>query len=270
MSDSVKGTYQKDNVSEKTKPTEQEQLNIGINQLPLESSIQKELPTRSKQFYERLDPNRYQHREMKVGSQNPKTLGINRMINDDEKRQLSEIFGRAMEVDTIMNENYIVRLRFYNEVVKKYGGAKMDIQEFVTNKHSELESIGNKFIHRCSARGGTLYISPNIWNLLAKNECVVCMYYGKYADDFFFIESQEELMEMIDQDAIVIQITGNNKKDIVNKVYGDDILTELKDNGNIYTLIRTIKEDNSQLIYTSPDDIPVRSYQDEDIDPDIF
>ena len=96
------------------------------------------------------------------------------------------------------------------------------------------------------------------------------MYYGKYADDFFFIESQEELMEMIDQDAIVIQITGNNKKDIVNKVYGDDILTELKDNGNIYTLIRTIKEDNSQLIYTSPDDIPVRSYQDEDIDPDMF
>lgn len=270
VSDSVREMYQKDNVPEKTKTTEQEQLNIGINRLPLESSIQKELPTMSKKSYERLDPNRYQRREMKVGSQNPKSMGINRIINENEKRQLSEILGRAMDVDTIMNENYIVRLRFYNEVVKKYGGAKMDIQEFVMNKHSGLESIGNKFIHRCSARGGILYISPNIWNLLAKDECVVCMYYGKYADDFFFIESQEELMEMIDHDAIVIQITGNNKKDIVNKVYGDDILTELKDNGNIYTLIRTIKEDNSQLIHTSPNDIPVRSYQDEDIDPDMF
>ena len=197
-------------------------------------------------------------------------ITFNRIISDEEKRQLSEILGRAMEVDTIMNENYIVRLRFYNEVVKKYGGAKMDIQEFILNKHSVLESIGNKFIHRCSARGGTLYISPSIWNLLAQDECVVCMYYGKYADDFIFIESQEELMQMIDQDAIVIQVTGNDKKHIVNKVYGDDILSDLNTNGNVYTLIRTVKEDNSKLVYTSPDDIPVNSYSDEDIDPDMF
>ncbi len=96
------------------------------------------------------------------------------------------------------------------------------------------------------------------------------MYYGKYADDFIFIESQEELMEMIDQDAIVIQVTGNDKKDIVNKVYDDDVLSDLKTNGNIYTLIRTVKEDNSQLVYTSPDDIPINSYSDEDVDPDMF
>lgn len=96
------------------------------------------------------------------------------------------------------------------------------------------------------------------------------MYYGKYADDFIFIESQEELMQMIDQDAIVIQVTGNDKKNIVNKVYDDDILSDLKTNGNVYTLIRTVKEDNSQLVYTSPDDIPVNSYSDEDVDPDMF
>lgn len=226
--------------------------------------------TKSKPSNERLDPNKYKRREMKVGAQNPQTMGINRIIRDDEKRQLSEILGRAMEVDTIMNENYIVRLRFYNEVVKKYGGAKMDIQEFVLNKHSELESIGNKFIHRCSARWGTLYISPTIWNLLARDECVVCMYYGKYADDFIFIESQEELMQMIDRDAIVIQVTGNDKKAIVNKVYDDEILSDLKTNGNVYTLIRTVKEESSQLVYTSPEDIPANSYSDEDIDPDMF
>ena len=96
------------------------------------------------------------------------------------------------------------------------------------------------------------------------------MYYGKYADDFIFIESQEELMQMIDQDAIVIQVTGNDKKNIVNKVYDDDILSDLKANGNVYTLIRTVKEDNSQLVYTSPDDIPINSYSDEDVDPDMF
>jgi transcriptional regulatory protein LevR len=96
------------------------------------------------------------------------------------------------------------------------------------------------------------------------------MYYGKYADDFIFIESQEELMQMIDQDAIVIQVTGNDKKNIVNKVYEDDILSELNTNGNVYTLIRTVKEDNSQLVYTSPDDIPINSYSDEDVDPDMF
>jgi hypothetical protein len=259
---------QKENVSANEKAFTESQQDTNAKTETTSKSNQQS--TKSKPSYERLDPNKYKRREMKVGTQNPKTMGINRIINDDEKRQLSEILGRAMETDTIMNENYIVRLRFYNEVVKKYGGAKMDIKEFVTNKHSELESIGNKFIHRCSARGGTLYISPSIWNLLAKDECVVCMYYGKYADDFIFIESQEELMQMIDQDAIVIQVTGNDKKNIVNKVYEDDILSELNTNGNVYTLIRTVKEDNSQLVYTSPDDIPINSYSDEDVDPDMF
>lgn len=267
---------------DKNEVTGEENISKENNQQGEESQTHKDKQTNSdtpedkvrktqpKTSYERFDPNKYKRREMKVGTQNPKTMGINRIINDDEKRQLSEILGRAMETDTIMNENYIVRLRFYNEVVKKYGGAKMDIKEFVANKHSELESIGNKFIHRCSARGGTLYISPEIWNLLAQDECIVCMYYGKYADDFIFIESQEELMQMIDQDAIVIQVTGNDKKNIVNKVYDDNILSALKANGNVYTLIRTVKEDNSQLIYTSPDDIPCNSYSDEDVDPDLF
>ena len=49
-----------------------------------------------------------------------------------------------------------------------------------------------------------------------------------------------------------------------------DILSDLKANGNVYTLIRTVKEDNSQLVYTSPDDIPINSYSDEDVDPDMF
>lgn len=266
----TKEKSQKEKVSANEKATDGKQQETGSKQKETEPSQPNEQTTKSKPSYERLDPNKYKRREMKVGTQNPQTMGINRIIGDDEKHQLSEILGRAMEVDTIMNENYIVRLRFYNEVVKKYGGAKMDIKEFVLNKHRELESIGNKFIHRCSARGGTLYISPEIWNLLAQDECVVCMYYGKYADDFIFIESQKELMQMIDQDAIVIQVTGNDKKDIVNKVYDDDVLSVLKTNGNIYTLIRTIKEDNSQLVYTSPDDIPINSYSDEDVDPDMF
>jgi hypothetical protein len=266
----TKEKSQKEKVSANEKATDGKQQETGSKQKETEPSQPNEQTTKSKPSYERLDPNKYKRREMKVGTQNPQTMGINRIIGDDEKHQLSEILGRTMEVDTIMNENYIVRLRFYNEVVKKYGGAKMDIKEFVLNKHRELESIGNKFIHRCSARGGTLYISPEIWNLLAQDECVVCMYYGKYADDFIFIESQKDLMQMIDQDAIVIQVTGNDKKDIVNKVYDDDVLSVLKTNGNIYTLIRTIKEDNSQLVYTSPDDIPVNSYSDEDVDPDMF
>lgn len=260
----------KGNISKENNQPKEESQTHKDKQSNSETPEDRGRKTQPKPSYERFDPNKYKRREMNVGTQNPKTMGINRTINDDEKRQLSEILGRAMETDTIMNENYIVRLRFYNEVVKKYGGAKMDIKEFVTNKYSELESIGNKFIHRCSARGGTLYISPEIWNLLAQDECVVCMYYGKYAEDFIFIESQEELMQMIDQDAIVIQVTGNDKKNIVNKVYDDDILSDLKANGNVYTLIRTVKEDNSQLVYTSPDDIPINSYSDEDVDPDMF
>jgi hypothetical protein len=65
-------------------------------------------------------------------------------------------------------------------------------------------------------------------------------------------------------------VTGNDKKAIVNKVYDDEILSDLKTNGNVYTLIRTVKEESSQLVYTSPEDIPANSYSDEDIDPDMF
>lgn len=260
----------RENISkENYQPIEVSQVNKDI-QTNSEKPGNKTQRIQIKHSYKRFDPNKYKRREMKVGTQNPQTMGINRIINDDEKRQLSEILGRAMETDTIINENYIVRLRFYNEVVNKYGGTKMDIREFITNKHCELESKDHKFIHRCSARGGTLYISPKIWRLLANDDCIVCMYYGKYADDFIFIESQEELMQMIDQDAIVIQVTGNEKKNVVNKIYNDETLARLTDNGNVFTLIRTIKEDNSHLIYTSPDDIPANSYSDEDVDPDLF
>ena len=220
-----------------------------------------------KTFITRLDPNKYKRRPMNVGTQNPTTMGINRVITEDEIRQLSDILGRAMEVETIMNENYIVRLRFYNEVVKKYGDAKMDIKQFVESKQGYLELTTNKFIHRCSARGGTLYISPTIWNMLLQEDCIVCMYYGKFADEFLFIETQDQLMSMIDKDAIVIQVTGNDKKSIVDKVYDNDAFGDKS--GNIYTLIRTIKDENNQLLYTSPDDIPSSSYQDEDIDPDL-
>ena len=220
-----------------------------------------------KTFITRLDPNKYKRRPMNVGTQNPTTMGINRVITEDEIRQLSDILGRAMEVETIMNENYIVRLRFYNEVVKKYGDAKMDIKQFVESKQGYLELTTNKFIHRCSARGGTLYISPTIWNMLLQENCIVCMYYGKFADEFLFIETQEQLMGMIDKDAIVIQVTGNDKKSIVDKVYDNEAFGDKS--GNIYTLIRTIKDESNQLLYTSPDDIPSSSYQDEDIDPDL-
>lgn len=67
---------------------------------------------------------------------------------------------------------------------------------------------------------------------------MICMYYGKKANQFLYIHSQKELMDMIDKDAIVVQVTGNNKGAFINTVFENKFPGM---DGNIYVMIRTIK-----------------------------
>lgn len=89
------------------------------------------------------------------------------------------------------------------------------------------------------------------------------MYYGKKANQFLYIRSQKELMEMIDQDAVVVQVTGNDKGAFINKVY-DSKFPDMK--GNIYTMIRTIKTSGDDFIFCETDNV-VKN--DTDFDPDL-
>ena len=119
------------------------------------------------------------------------------------------------------------------------------------------------WVHRCSARGGILYVAPPTWNKLKSEDCVICMYYGKKANQFLYIHSQKELMDMIDKDAIVVQVTGNNKGAFINTVFENKFSGM---DGNIYVMIRTIKTCGDDFIF-NPNDTQERN--DNDFDPDL-
>jgi len=141
-------------------------------------------------------------------------------------------------------------MRFYNSVKKEIGEPKMSEKEFISQAHKYMQTKTGKYVHRCSARGGILYVSPSIWNRVKYENCIICMYYGKKANQFLYIRSQKELMDMIDKDAILVQVTGNDKGRFVNKVY-DSKFPGM--DGNIYTMIRTIKTHGDDFIFEPSD-----------------
>ncbi len=204
-------------------------------------------------------PDQFHQRSFDVGTQEPVTLS-RKDISDDEVNYLSNLLGRAVNVDTIKDENYIVRMRFWNSLQEE--GLEMDMSEkdYVESGSKQIRTKSGQHIHRCSARSGILYISPIVWNRLREGSWIVCFYSGKFANDFVYVRSQEELMTLINQDALVIQVTGNDKQEVVNKLYEEGFSKNLS--GNIYTLIRTIKvegevtpfDENVSNYYSNEDD----------------
>lgn len=202
------------------------------------------------------------------GIQEPLQLRVDKTVSEAERSRLSQILGRAMDTDTILNENYLVRMRFFDEVVRTFGKVDQSEQDFIRSKCASIHTLDGKYIHRCSARGGTLFISPFIWNQLRTGQGVVCFYYGKFASQFTFIESLDELKRLIDRDAIVIQVTGNEKGELVNRIYEE--ADSNKYGGNVYTLIRTVKDEELSPVFQAGTDIPAASYNNDEIDPDLF
>lgn len=219
---------------------------------------------RSRRNYSGYSPDKFKARQFDVGAQDPLTLS-RKEISNEEVQYLSNLFGRAMNVDTIKDENYIVRMRFYNSL--KESGMEMDMDEkdYIENGATQVVTKSGKYIHRCSARSGILYISPTVWNRLREGRWIICFYSGKMADQFIYVRTPEELMEIINQDALVIQVTGNNKQEIVDKIY-EDGFCEM--DGKIYTLIRTIKVDGE----VTPFDENITDFysNDDDLDTDAI
>ena len=232
----------------------------GAYQGKWEPAQQDSPAVRQRRNYSGYSPGRFQTRQFDSGTQDPLTLS-RKDISKDEVQYLSNLFGRALNVNTIKDENYIVRMRFYNSL--KENGLEMDMNErdYVERGAKQVVTKSGKYIHRCSARSGILYISPTVWNRLREGRWIICFYSGKMADQFIYIRSQEQLMEIINQDALVIQVTGNNKQEMVDRIYEDGFYGM---EGNIYTLIRTIKVDGE----VTPFDENVTDHYSDDDDQD--
>lgn len=154
-----------------------------------------------------------------------------------EVDEINSILGEDLSSEQVADLNYLAQLRLYNNLVKSGMTPDESKGDFVRNAHLKNEHTlhGGKYIHKCSAAGGIMYLSPSIWNKIADDRCVVCVYLGAKANEFMYFNSKKEILEWVGEDDIVIKLTGEEKADVVEELYSG-ILNGVK--GTAYTLIR--------------------------------
>jgi hypothetical protein len=152
--------------------------------------------------------------------------------------QLNSILGSDMTAEEIADTNYLVRKRLFQDLNSRGSEFETEIQdevEFVKSKKGGYRLKSGKYIHTCSAKFGILYISPSIWNKLRDDKCIVCVYRGKKASQFMYLKSIEDLLTWVDEDDILIKLTGEEKPDVVNELYSSVLEGKT---GSAYTMIR--------------------------------
>lgn len=168
--------------------------------------------------------------------------GQQRMLEILEPSQVEvDAINRLLDGDLsseqVADQNYLAQYRLYQNLVKKGMTPDESEADFVRNAHLKSEHTlhGGKYIHKCSAAGGIMYISPSIWNKIADDRCVVCVYLGAKANEFMYFNSIEDILNWVREDDIVIKLTGEEKADVVQELYSG-ILEGVK--GTAYTMIR--------------------------------
>lgn len=154
-----------------------------------------------------------------------------------EVTEINRILGEDLSPEQVADQNYLAQLRLYNNLVKRGMTPNESKDDFVRNAHMKNEHTitGGKYIHKCSAAGGIMYLSPSIWNKISDDRCVVCVYLGAKANEFMYFNSIDDILKWIGEDDIVIKLTGEEKADVVEELYSG-VLYGVR--GTAYTLIR--------------------------------
>lgn len=154
-----------------------------------------------------------------------------------EVTEINRILGEDLSPEQVADQNYLAQLRLYKNLVKRGMTPNESKDDFVRNAHMKNEHTitGGKYIHKCSAAGGIMYLSPSIWNKISDDRCVVCVYLGAKANEFMYFNSIDDILKWIGEDDIVIKLTGEEKADVVEELYSG-VLYGVK--GTAYTLIR--------------------------------
>ncbi len=165
-----------------------------------------------------------------------------------EVDEINRILGEDLSPEQVADQNYLAQLRLYNNLVKKDMIPNESKENFVRNAHMKNEHtiIGGKYIHKCSAAGGIMYLSPSIWNKIADDRCVVCVYLGAKANEFMYFNSIDDILEWVGEDDIVIKLTGEEKADVVEELYSG-VLNGVK--GTAYTLIRINSDEKYNSLF---------------------
>lgn len=150
--------------------------------------------------------------------------------------------------EKIADSNYVAQLRMYRNLQEKGQQLEESLEEFIQNSGdvTEHQLVGGKYIHSCSAAHGVMYVSPSIWNKVMDGQCAICVYYGAHANQFYYIDTPEKLLELVEKDDVVIKITGKEKVNVVGALY-NGLLKNVK--GTAYTLIRVAAHTEMDAVF---------------------
>ena len=216
-----------------------------------------------KSNYEPKTPTEEEIRRFKYQS-STKTFTTEDM-QDNEYEALNKILGEGLSPEEIVTENYLAQLRFWNSLKENdLTPTDVSLEDFVRNKDKDCDYETNgKYVHRCSARGGILHISPSIWNKVTDDRCIICVFVGAKVNEFFYIHNKKELLDWIAEDAIVIKLTGSEKVEAVNRLYSEILM----DKGAAYTLIRVAYNESYNSLFS---DIESNDFNQKDINDDDY
>lgn len=165
-----------------------------------------------------------------------------------ELADINRILGGDLSAEQVADQNYLAQLRLYRNLQKKGWTPKQSEEDFVrsTGMTNEHELTGGKYIHKCSAAGGIMYLSPSIWNKIADDNCIVCVYLGAKANEFMYFNSIDEILDWINEDDIVIKLTGEERAKVVQELYSG-VLNGVK--GTAYTMIRLSSDEKYNSLF---------------------
>lgn len=156
-------------------------------------------------------------------------------VTEEEARAITNLIGGSKTLDEIIDEHLVARYRMYNALKDKGYKPTEDLKSFIRNKNNDNHGVqtNNGYIHTRSAKGGILFLSGILWRELVHNGGRICMYYGNKAYDFEIIDSVERLISFVGRDNIIIQVSGENKEEIINSIFSGQV-----ESTNAHILIR--------------------------------
>lgn len=187
-----------------------------------------------------------------------KSRGVTRCLSTapadpGELDRVNRLLGVDMSAEEVADTNYLSQLRMYDWLKRHNFEPEESEADFVRSDRVEQRLKGGKYIHKCSAAGGVLYISPSIWNKVADDRCVVLVYLGAKSKDFMYLKDTQDLLTWIGEDDILIKLTGEDRVDVVNTLYGG-VLEGVT--GTAYTLIRVASLGEPDLLFVPVQEDP--------------
>jgi len=181
-------------------------------------------------------------------------------VTEVEAEAIANLIRESKTLDEIIDEHLVARYRMYHALKENGFTPTEELSQFIQDKRHDNYGVqtNHGFIHTRSAKGGILFVSGMLWNSLVNKEGCICMYYGNKAYDFEIIDSVEKLIKFVGSDNIIIQVSGEDKKEIINSIFSGQvettkahILIRIKSNSRYNSLFETTynaNEDNDVSI----------------------